>query len=283
MIWQTSVSILILAAIFFLSFELEGGQMGPGRHVTALLIVVGGASCVTLMAYPVKRVLGTARILKECLRPGRKFDGTVREIVRMARDYRGGWDVRRLEEQLEKMPSGLLRTGVEMIAYRCGREKMERGLREEALSIRSQYEGAGGLLNALSQILPSMGLIGTVIHFIRSIGPARELQDLGACAAAAFLSTFYGLLLGRVGLVCLSNRLKEFILDESFRLDLIQEGILDVRDQEHPREIQFKLESRIAARDVWNAIPQAPEVVLLPPEEMGLKGKRAGSVLLNES
>jgi len=268
---QRFISILILVLLLFLSFLLEPGKVGPGAHFSALMIVLGGTVCATLMGYPLKRVLGTLLVLKRSLLPGEKSHWIIQEIVGLAREYRRGWDVRHLEERLKKIPPGLLSAGVEMIVYRYGREKMESALREQALCIRREYESSSGFLDALSQIVPSVGLIWTILHFVSAFGFTRDVQDLAGCAAAAFLSTLYGLLLGRVVLVCLSQRLKEFTSEESFRMDLIREGILDVRDEEHPRAIQFKLESRVSTKDVWNEIPKAPEVGLLSPEEMGLE------------
>jgi chemotaxis protein MotA len=281
MTWQTIVSTLFLASIFFLSFVLEAGKMGLASHVNALMIVLGGTLCATLMSYPMRRVLWTLQILKKSLGSREKSDGIIQEIVRLARDYRRGWDVRQLEEQLKDLPAGPLRTGVEMIAYRYDREKMEAVLDREARCIRDSYESASGILNTVSQILPSMGLIGTIANFVRFLGLTQDIQGLAACAAAAFLSTFYGILLARVGLVPLSNKLKEFITEESFRMDLIREGILDIRDQEHPRAIQFKLESYLSAREMMNSNPRVPEVVLPGPEEVALGRGRVGPVLNN--
>jgi hypothetical protein len=62
-------------------------------------------------------------------------------------------------------------------------------------------------------------------------------------------------------------------------MDLIHEGILGIRDQEHPRAIQFNLESLLAARETLSQIPDSPEVVLLPPEEIGLEGGRVGQIV----
>jgi len=59
----------------------------------------------------------------------------------------------------------------------------------------------------------------------------------------ALLSTFYGVVLANLCLTPLSNRLREFMDQEAVRLDLIQEGILDIYDQENPIAMRYKLES----------------------------------------
>jgi chemotaxis protein MotA len=281
MVWQITISVLLLTGIFFLSFNLDTGGMGLVSNLNALMIVIGGTICATLMTYPMKKLVWALQILKKSLGPREKGDGLIQAVVRLSRHYRGGWDIRHLEQQMKDLPPGLLKTGVGLIAYQYDRDKSQQVLHQEALCIRSQYESAGNILHNIAQIVPSMGLIGTIVNFIRFASLVDDLHGLAAYTAVAFLSAFYGVLLARLGLNPLASKLKEFIAEETFRMDLIQEGILDIWDQEHPRAIQFKLESRLAARETLNQNPTSPTGALLPSEEMDLEGKRAGSVLVN--
>jgi flagellar motor component MotA len=233
------------------------------------------------MTYPMKKLVWAFQILKKSLGPQEKSDGLIQAVVRLSRHYRGGWDIRHLEQQVKDLPPGLLKTGVGLIAYQYDRDKSQQVLHQEALCIRGQYESAGNILHNIAQIVPSMGLIGTIVNFIRFASLANDIHGLAGCTAVAFLSAFYGVLLARLGLFPLANKLKEFIAEEAFRMDLIQEGILDIWDQEHPRAIQFKLESRLAARETLNQNPKSSTGALLPSEEMALEGKRVGSVLVN--
>jgi flagellar motor component MotA len=112
----------------------------------------------------------------------------------------------------------------------------------------------------------SMGLIGTVIYFVRFFDIARDIQGLLGFSAGAFLSTFYGILFCKMGLHPLTGKVKEFMAEEDFRTELIQEGVLGIFDLEHPRVIRFKLENHSSARAAFNQIPPEPEVVLLSKE-----------------
>lgn len=281
MVWQIMISVLLLTGIFFLSFNLEAGGMGLVSNLNALMIVIGGTICATLITYPMKKLIWTFQILKKSLGPQEKIDGLIQAVVHLSRNYRGGWDIRHLEQQVKDLPPGLLKTGVGLIAYQYDRDKSEQVLHQEALCIQSQYESARKILQNISQIVPSMGLIGTIVNFIRFAGLASDIHGLAGYTAVAFLSTFYGVLLARLGLIPLADKLKECIAEQAFRMDLIQEGILDIWDQEHPRAIQFKLESRLAARETLNQNPQSPTVALLPSEKMPLEGKSVGSMLVN--
>jgi chemotaxis protein MotA len=65
----------------------------------------------------------------------------------------------------------------------------------------------------------------------------------------------------------------EFMDHEVIRLELIQEGVLDLYDKENPRAIRFKLEALSAAVMNLNPTRRRPEFVSIPPK------KRASSVL----
>jgi chemotaxis protein MotA len=84
--------------------------------------------------------------------------------------------------------------------------------------------------------------------------------------AIALLSTFYGVVLANLFFVPLSNKLKEFMDQEEMRLDLIQEGILDLFDGEHPRAMEHKLE-RLAMAVLKPVQPQSrPRLIVMPPK-----------------
>ncbi len=213
MAWQITISVLLLTGIFFLSFNLEMGGMGLVSNLNALMIVMGGTICASLMTYPMKKLVWAFQILKKSLGPQEKSDGLIQAVVRLSRHYRGGWDIRHLEQQVKDLPPGLLKTGVGLIAYQYDRDKSQQVLHQEALCIRGQYESAGNILHNIAQIVPSMGLIGTIVNFIRFAGLANDIHGLAGCTAVAFLSTFYGVLLARLGLIPLANKLKEFIAE----------------------------------------------------------------------
>jgi chemotaxis protein MotA len=279
MVWQVILGVFLAAGIFLLSFILQVGGMRLGSHLNALMIVLGGTLCAALISYSVKRMVLTLRILRKCMGPQEKGEGLVRAVVHLARNYRRGWDIRQLEKQIEDLPPGLLKTGAGLIAYQCEREKIVQVMSREALCIQSQYEAAGRMLTDLAQIVPSMGLIGTIFNFVRFFGLSTDIQGLAECAAVALLSTLYGVLLARLILAPLARKVGDFTAEETFRMDLIREGILGIRDQEHPRTIQFNLESLLAARETLNQIPDSPKVVLLPPEEIGFEGGRVGQIV----
>jgi chemotaxis protein MotA len=281
MIIQFILSAFLLLSILLLSFALDMGGVGLAGHWIALMIVAGGTLSVAVLVYPWRKLLWTARMVRKAFGPLDKADGTIQSIVHLARNYRQTWDIRQLERQVKDLPPGLLKTGMELIAYQCDRNKMKEVLQQETTSLRGQYENSREMIRQLSQTALSLGLLGTVVNFIRFLGLTRDLQELAGLAAVAFLSLFYGILLAKLGLAPLADRLKETMAEEMFRLDLIQEGILGIQDREHPRAIRFRLETYLAARDPQGSTFPSRETGVMGPGKGVLEGKRMGPILVN--
>ena len=242
MIAQTICSFVVLIGIFLLAFNLEVKELGIASNLNAVMIVLGGTFFATLLAYPIKKLVMTAKFLKQSFTSSRQIQWTIQTLVRLARiNKRNG--IRALETEGEKLPPGLINTGVGLIAYQFSRENVEQILHKEAVFNYSQYETAYKILCSMAKLAPAMGLAGTVVNLIRTFGHIGSPQNLIGYMAIALLSTFYGVVLANICFVPLSNKLKEFMDQDLLRMEMIQEGILDVFDQEHPRAIQYKLET----------------------------------------
>jgi chemotaxis protein MotA len=95
----------------------------------------------------------------------------------------------------------------------------------------------------MARLAPALGLAGTIVTLIRVFGHLTDPQGLVGYMAIALFSTLYGVVLANLCFVPLANKLRDFMDHEEIQKELIQEGILDIYDEENPRAIQFKLEA----------------------------------------
>ncbi|PKN18028.1 MAG: hypothetical protein CVU71_10920 [Deltaproteobacteria bacterium HGW-Deltaproteobacteria-6] len=242
MIAQAIVSFIILIGIFALSFHLEVQELGIASNINALIIVFGGTLFATLLAYPMQKLVMTIRFLKQSFGGNQQVRWTVQTLVRLSRVYRKG-GILTLEREGEKLPPGLIHKGVGLMSYNFSRENVEQILHKEALLRVNQYETAHKILCSMAKLAPAMGLAGTVVNLIRTFGHLSSPQNLIGYMGIALLSTFYGVVLANICFVPLSNKLREFMDQDLLRMDMIIEGILDIYDGEHPRALQYKLET----------------------------------------
>ena len=220
MIGQTICSLFLLIAIFWLAFAVEVREMGLGSNLNALMIVLGGTLATTLLAYPFGKLVWTVQLIQRSFTSREEMNRTVDTLVNMAHVYRKK-GIRALEQEAQTLPAGLLKTGVELIAYRYSRDKIEQVLQKEAACTCNRYETSHKILYNMARLAPALGLAGTVVNLIRIFGRISDPQSLIGYMAVALLSTFYGVVLANVCFVPLSNKLREFMDQEVLQMDVI--------------------------------------------------------------
>lgn len=259
MIAQTICSLLALISIFLLAFHLEVKELGLASNLNAMMIVFGGTFFATLLAYHLNKLVMTAQFLKNSFSNEKQIHWTIQTVVKLARINKIS-GIRALEKECDKLPPGLINIGIGLIVHQFNRENIEQILHKEALSNCNQYETAHKILCSMAKLAPAMGLAGTVVNLIRIFGHISNPQNLIGYMGIALLSTFYGVILANVIFVPLSNKLREFMDEDLLRMEIIQEGILDIYDQEHPRAIQYKL-GTLAGIEIE---PYASQIGIMP-------------------
>jgi chemotaxis protein MotA len=270
MLPQIIFSILLSIAMFFLAFNLELEKMGLASNLSALMIVLGGTLAATLIAYPWRRLIWTAHLMKTAFLSVNEIDWTKKTIVTLARSYRKN-GIRVLEQMGERLPDGHLKTAVALITYNYAKHEIEHILRKEAHIIYSQYEASDKIICNMARLAPALGLTGTIVSLIRTFGHITDTNGLVGCMGIALLSTFYGVVFANLCFIPLSNKLREFMDQEATRFDLIQEGILDLYDQENPRAMEYKLESlsSLSTRGLREGfVTPRPELVVMTTPKM---------------
>ncbi|MEQ8160109.1 MAG: MotA/TolQ/ExbB proton channel family protein [Smithellaceae bacterium] len=268
MIRQTILSLFLLVAIFLLAFNLGVQELGMFSNLSALMIVLGGTLCATLLAYPCHKLIMTAGFLKNSFSGRKEMNWTIDTIVHLARVNKKK-DIRLLEQEGQKLPPGLIKTGIELIAYRFTRENIEQLLHKEALAQCGRYETAHKILCSMAKLAPAMGLAGTIVNLIRVYEHISNPQSLMGYMAVALMSTFYGVVIANVCFVPLANKLREFIDQDLLRMEIILEGILDIYDHENPQAIRYKMET-LAGLQTISPAPRLRIATPLPAgEEMG--------------
>lgn len=242
MILQLIFSIFLSILIFFVAFHSNVREMGLVSNVNALMIVLGGTFAATLISYPWRKVTWALRLVKKAFLARNDMDWTIDKIVELTRAYRQG-GIRALEQHEEELPQGLLKTSIGLMVLHYPRERIEQIVQKEAQLTYVQYQTAYRILYNMARLAPALGLAGTIVALIRVFGHMTDPKSLVGYMAIALLSTFYGVVLANLCFVPLSNKLMEFMDHEEMLLDLVQEGILDLHDQENPWAIRFKLEA----------------------------------------
>ena len=244
MIVQVIVSFGLLLGIFTVAFHIDVKTLGLMANINALMIVIGGTIAASLLAYPVSRIVQAAQYVIRAFRSEDELGWTIKTLVGMAREARKK-GLLALDKEEKSLHDELIKSGIGLISYQFDRENIEQTMRRETLLVYSRYETAYKIIYSMARVAPAMGLAGTVVNLIRMFSQITNPQHLIGFMAIALLSTLYGVILTNLCFMPLCNKLREFMDQDLLRMEIIEEGILDIYDQEHPRAMEFKLE-RIA-------------------------------------
>lgn len=96
----------------------------------------------------------------------------------------------------------------------------------------------------MSRIAPSLGLVGTLIgmiNMLRGMGAEVSPETLGPNMAVAMVCTLYGCLFAFFLFLPASEKLKAYSTQEQALIQMIQEGLLLIREGRTGREMEETL------------------------------------------
>jgi chemotaxis protein MotA len=98
------------------------------------------------------------------------------------------------------------------------------------------FESAGGFS-------PTMGIIGAIVGLIQIMGMLNSPEQLGHGIAAAFIATLYGVGGANLFLLPVAGKLKQRAKDDWFLKSMMLQGLVAIREGEHPTLIRERLQA----------------------------------------
>ncbi len=201
---------LFLAALLACGFFAAGDAWLDFFDLSSLVITVGGTLAVTFFTFSPGRLADMAALVRAlwAAKPQSRRE-LAEEMRRLTRLYRLKGS-RGLEGQEENIADPFLRKGVGLLIDIEGEENIREQLEGAAAEFTARYEAAGQILLTIARLLPSFGLIGTLIGLVlllRQMG-AREPEALTSSFALALMTTLYGALAANVVALPLAAKLQ---------------------------------------------------------------------------
>jgi chemotaxis protein MotA len=202
--------------LLFLALLLAGGLFASGDSwreffdLSSLLITAGGTFAVTFLTFPWSRIRDLAALVRDlwAVKPQSQQE-LAEEMRRLTRLYRIKGS-RGLEGQEENVADPFLRRGVGLLIDIESEENIREQLESATTAFTGRYEAAQQILLTIGKLLPSFGLIGTLIGLVlllRQIG-GQNPEALTSSFALALMTTLYGALLANVVALPLAAKLQ---------------------------------------------------------------------------
>ena len=229
---------LVTAAI------LLGSGAGTFINPPAILIVVGGTLCVTMMCFSFSEITRSFSIIMKTISYTQKDPSEaaiqVLQIAELAR-RQGVLSLQGVLKQLESEP--LLHKGMSMVVDGTPGEEVESILSKDMMSTLQRHQKSASVLKKAAEFAPAMGLIGTLIGLVQMLGNLADPSTIGPAMAVALLTTFYGAVLANMVFSPMASKLERNSTEEAMVNNIYVMGAASIGRQENPRRLEMLLNS----------------------------------------
>jgi chemotaxis protein MotA len=220
---------------------LEGGDATGLLNIPALVLVVFGTWGAALAGTNLKTARSLPSALKSALSPesldaGKAIDAMTR-YARIAR--RQG--VLGLENASARIDNQFMRKGIELVVDGTPSVIVRDVLETEIAAMRERHKAGEAVFTSLGGFSPTLGIIGTVLGLINMLSKLNEPSKMGHAIAAAFVATFYGVVLANLLYLPMAAKLRSRTANEAMVYEMIIEGVLAIQSGENPRAVESRM------------------------------------------
>lgn len=235
----------MLGAIGFIVMAMVlGGDINMFIDTQSILIVFCGSTFVVLSNYSLGQFFGIGKIMgKAFMFKIEKPEELIEKSVEMADAARKGGFLA-LEEA--EISNAFMQKGVDMLVDGHDADVVKGTLQKDINLTSERHETGIGMLMALAEVAPAMGMIGTLIGLVAMLSNMDDPKAIGPAMAVALLTTLYGAFLANVIAIPIANKLRLRLAEEKLNQELILDAVLGIQDGQNPRVIEGLLKNYLA-------------------------------------
>jgi chemotaxis protein MotA len=229
--------------LLFLAGFFMFGNVGLYFNLSGLMIVVGGTSAAAFISFKFERLKIVWQVLKRSYRT-REIEPD--EIVETLVDLSLKSRIRgllSLQEDEQEATVMFLRHALGYLVDGYDIRQIRDFLSTETNFFRMRREETERVLRTLAEICPSFGLIGSVVGLMGMLAGMGDSSTVLATIPVALTSTLYGVLFANFIFLPLAAHIQERTDREVLLQKIIQEGVIAIGSELHPRALEYKLKS----------------------------------------
>ena len=236
----TIIGVLIGVALVFGSI-IQGGGLGMFMNVPSLMIVIGGTTAATLMAFPLGVVRGLVGIVMRAFMHKAPSPEKILELIVHYAEVARRDGMLALEEEGERAPDEFLRKAVRLAVDGTDSELIGMILRLELKAQEQRHKTGQDVLTEAASYAPAFGMIGTLIGLILMLKTLDDPSSIGMGMAVALVTSFWGSFLANIVFLPLAGKLRNRSKEERAIRMLVIEGITSIQGGDSPRIVKEKL------------------------------------------
>jgi chemotaxis protein MotA len=226
---------LVLTAIFM------GGGLNIFINVPSLMIVVGGTVGVTLVAYPLKDVLGVLKVVQKAIfTKNISVEELIKRFTSFANKTRKE-GILALESEIKDVKDEFLKKGVQLSIDGLEPQEIRDILDTEIDYVRNRHQLGAEIFTTMGTFAPALGMIGTLIGLVQMLQSMDDPSTIGPAMAVALLTTFYGSIMANICCMPVAGKLRTRSKEEMLVKEMTIQGIISLSNGDNPRILEQKL------------------------------------------
>ncbi len=226
---------------FVLATILMGSGLGLFINIPSVLIVVGGTVAATLIAYPLKdflKVIGMA--IRVFMFKIDKPEELITKLVEISNKARKG-GLLSIEGDIKDTPDPYEASALQMPVVGVKTADIAAIMQKKMTLIQKDHKIGWSIFGSMGSYAPAFGMVGTLIGLGQMLANLDDPSTIGPKMAVAMITTFYGAVLANLFFIPMSDKLKLRSGEEITNMNLLFEGVVSIREGEHPRMLEDKL------------------------------------------
>ncbi|MDY6822607.1 MAG: MotA/TolQ/ExbB proton channel family protein [Thermodesulfobacteriota bacterium] len=226
---------------------MMGSGLGTFVNVPSMMIVGGGTIAATLIAYPLREflmVMGlAAKVFVFKIEPPEEL---VEELVKISNKARKG-GILSIEKDIASIRDPFFAAAMQMVIDGVATKDIIQIMQKQIQVVKRKHKIGWGIFGTMGTYSPAFGMVGTLIGLIQMLASLDDPSTIGPKMAVAMITTFYGALAANLLFNPMSDKLKLRSEEEITNMKLLSEGVISIREGEHPRLMADKLKVYLGA------------------------------------
>lgn len=226
---------------FILGTILLGGSIMAFVNIPSILVVIGGTLAATLVGYPLSDFLKvfkfTMKIFMFKIQPAEEIIANLVETSNKAR--KGG--LLSIEGDIQSTSDPYLAQALQMTVDGVKTADIAAIMQKKMALTKKTLDVGSNMFSSMGSYAPAFGMIGTLIGLVQMLANLDDPSSIGPKMAVAMITTFYGAVAANLFFIPMADKLSGRNEEEIINMNIIFEGIISIREGEHPKLMEDKL------------------------------------------
>lgn len=226
---------------FILGTIIMGGPIGMFINIPSIFIVVGGTIAATMIGFPLGDILGIFKTaIKVFMFKIEKAEDIIANLTEISNKARKG-GLLSIEGDIQSTSDPYLAQALQMTVDGVKTEDIGQIMEKKMELTKKNLDTGSAIFSSMAAYAPAFGMIGTLIGLVQMLANLDDPSTIGPKMAVAMITTFYGAIMANLFFIPMSDKLKGRTEEEIKNMNIVYEGILSIREGEHPKLMEDKL------------------------------------------